>query len=383
MQSRTRPLPVLVLIAASLAGCDYLEAQPRQPSDASPAAAASGHAPPSGTAAEPATARGGDTAPVATSVATPASPTTPADDALVPFTGKVADGPTPATCALPGFTAPARYKLFAAGAYAGRKLDYQIDQSGHQATRIDVAVNHAGEPVVLMLGAYEPTVWNIGWTRETRIAGVLVSGYHRQAVAGLPADVPVLLSSYDNRGACGYFYVSQDRLEKLNPLAQRMFGRNVDMVYLAGNGSVTIGAATTPGALVTSPRVSPDAFRDPDAPLAGPAGLRDAVAKGLLREAAQADLAAWEQAFEARQRERGEVPPVAGQARASSRTSRGYLHNGYVVLKPMAVPAGLYGAHSASFIVPKGVPRPTGNLGHSTIYDFNTLTCAGTGCNRD
>jgi hypothetical protein len=51
-----------------------------------------------------------------------------------------------------------------------------------------------------------------------------------------------------------------------------------------------------------------------------------------------------------------------------------------VVLKPFRLPPGLYGAHSATFFVPKGVPRPTGELGHSVLYDFNTLTCAGTFC---
>jgi hypothetical protein len=58
------------------------------------------------------------------------------------------------------------------------------------------------------------------------------------------------------------------------------------------------------------------------------------------------------------------------------------MHNAYVVLGPFRLPEGLYGAHSATFFVPKGVPRPTGNLGHSVLYDFNTLTCAGVLCER-
>jgi len=40
-----------------------------------------------------------------------------------------------------------------------------------------VAVNQRGTPVVLMLGAYEPTVWNIGWTQGTQIVAVMASGY--------------------------------------------------------------------------------------------------------------------------------------------------------------------------------------------------------------
>jgi hypothetical protein len=86
-----------------------------------------------------------------------------------------------------------------------------------------VAVNNGGQPVVLILGAYEPTVWNIGWTTGTRILAVLVSGYHRQALAGLDPKVPTINSSYDNRGPCGYFYLGgSDGIEKLNPISRKL-----------------------------------------------------------------------------------------------------------------------------------------------------------------
>jgi hypothetical protein len=301
------------------------------------------------------------------------------EDELVPFGGRVGEGAaTPTACELPGFAAQSSFKLFAAGAYSGRDLDYQIDQSGNQATRIDVAVNYPAEPVVLMLGAYEPTVWNIGWSKQTRIAAVLVSGYHRQAVAGLPKEVPVLVSTYDNKGPCGYFYVSQGQIGRLNPVAVTVFGKKVDMVYLAKAGHVLIGDAMPPSALVTSSRITPDSFREADAPLAGEAGLRDAVTRGLLREARREDMDAWA-LVRASVVASADLPPIAGQT-APSRSGDGFFHNGYVVLKPMKIPAGLYGAHSATFFVPKGVPRPTGNLGHSKMYDFNTATCVGLTC---
>lgn len=305
-------------------------------------------------------------------------PSKPTDD-LVPFAGRVSDSPAESVCKVSGFSAPAGFKVYAAGAYAGRDLDYQIDQSGHQATRIDVAVNDAKHPVVLMLGAYEPTVWNIGWSSRTRIAAVLIGGYHRQVVAGLPENTPVLISSYDNKGPCGYFYVSQDQLGRLNPIAMKAFGQPVDMVYLAKNGSVSVGDAVSSSSLVTSSRIAPDSFRDTDAPPAGEAGLQDAVRRGLLREARSEDMAAW-MAVRATVANRG-LPPIAGQTRPTMPS--GSIHNGYVVLKPMKIPAGLYGAHSATFFVPKGTARPTGNPGHSQIYDFNTLACAGLACREE
>lgn len=335
---------------------------PAQIPDNSPAAAPTTASRPSARPANPATA---------------ASPVS-GEDKLVPFAAAmpIADA-LPSECLVPGFSAAGEFKVHAAGAYAGRKLDYQIDESGHQATRIDVAVNQAKTPVVLMLGAYEPTVWNIGWTQGTRIAAVLVSGYHRQAVAGLPADVPMLISSHDNKGPCAYFYVAQQQLPRLNPIAKQVFGRAVDMVYPATDGKVLTGNPPV-GELITSARVGPDSFADPQAPLAGAAGLQAAVSEGRLREARSEDMQAW---VAARAAIEPALPPVAGQL--APNRSQGTVHNGYVVLKPMRIPAGLYGAHSATFFVPKGVPRPTGNPGHSAIYDFNTLTCTGALCARD
>ena len=206
----------------------------------------------------------------------------------------------------------------------------------------------------------------------------MLSGYHRQVIAGLPADVPVINSSYDNRGPCGYFYVTQAKVASLNPVAKRIFGKPVDLVYLANNGSAMVGDPVGSGQLVTSSRIKPESFRDSSAPLAGPAGLADAVRRGLLREARNEDAQAWQQA-------RSELAPADQPRIANPSASRGgdmsiRMHNAYMGSKPMRLPAGLYGAHSATFFVPKGVQRPSGDPGHSAIYDFNTMTCVGAVC---
>ena len=283
-----------------------------------------------------------------------------------------------AVCGFDDLKLPEQFSVFAAGAYSGRKIAFQIDQSGHEGTQIDVAVNSPGKPVVLMLGAYEPTIWNIGWTPQTRIAAVLVGGYHRQAVAGLEQGTPLLNSSYDNKGACGYFYVTPDNLAPLNPLAKRVFGRGVDMVFPATNGKVVIGEPLAAGtALVTSSAITPESFHDRTAPIAGPAGIEDAVRKGLLRKATAADAEAWAEAVLQNAPQR-DLPPVAGQG--VPRPPKPGLHNAYVVLGPFTYPAGLYGGHSATFLIPKGVPKPAGNPGHSSVHDFNTLNCQGPLC---
>jgi len=271
---------------------------------------------------------------------------------------------------------PEDFTLLAAGNYSGRALDFQIDSSGHQATRMDVSVHSPGKAVALMLGAYEPTIWNIRWSSASNIVAVLVGGYHRQAVAGLPRDVPVVNSSYENRGPCGYFFVAQSELAKLNPLGRRVFGRNVDRVYLAKNGAVDVGEkAPDDVAWRFSPEVTAESFYDRNAPLAGPTGLADAVKRGVLRPATREDAEAWLKAL-ADANPNPDMPPVAGGVRPRGPS----LYNAYVVLKAFSYPAGLYGGHSATFFVPKGVPTPSGNPGHSAVYNFNSQKCVGAMC---
>lgn len=258
---------------------------------------------------------------------------------LGPFNAQPDPDVSRPTCSFADLKLPADVAVYAAGAYSGRTLGFQIDQSGHEARQIDVTVHSPNQPVVLMLGAYEPTVWNVGWSGKTKILAVLVGGYHRQAIAGLEPDTPRINSSYDNRGPCGYFYVTPDNLAPLNPLAKRVFERPVDMVFPAVKGKVLVGTPLAVGTpLVTSSSVRPESFRDTTAPLAGPAGVADAVRKGLLRKATAADADAWADAVLQNSPPR-DIPPVAGQ----------------------------------------GVPKPDGNPGHCGVYDFNTLSCQGPG----
>jgi len=290
---------------------------------------------------------------------------------------RVPGGPPP--CEFANLKLPNDYVVLASGAYSGRTLGFQIDQSGHEATQIDVLVNHPAKPVVLMLGAYEPTVWNISWAEGTRIAAVLASGYHRQVIAGLDKDTPTLISSYDNKNSCGYFYMAGDGLQLINPLSRRLFDQPVEMVYPSdGKGKAVVGAPPAKGTKVHASSANPpESYYDITAPIAGLPGLEDAEKKGLLRKATPADAEAWAEAV-ARNTPRRDVPPVAGE----KPKPRVGLYNAYVVLKPFTFPSGLYGGHSATFFIPQGVARPSGNPGHSSVYDFNSFKCTGALCAR-
>ena len=288
----------------------------------------------------------------------------------------------PAVCEFEDLQLPAGLKVYAAGAYSGRKLEFQIDQSGHVATQFDVAVNSSDNPVALLLGAYEPTIWNIGWSSGTNIVAVLVSGYHRQIASGLSSGVPIINSTRQNGAGCGYFYIGNSPNRSLNPISRRLFEKPVDLVYPGDReGRIVIGDALTEGTrLVTSADSSPESFRDESAPVAGLAGLADAVEKGLLRLATTADVDAWLVARALRM-PNSDVPPIAGQRMATHDLP--LSRNAYVVLEEFTYPAGLFGANSATFFIPGDVSTPKGNRGHSTLYVFKTFQCFGPLCQNN
>ena len=319
--------------------------------------------------------------PTPESAAPPATapvPASAADDAEAtkPFAFDAPAQPlrTALSCQFDGLVLPANTKVYAAGAYAGREANFQIDQSGHQATTLQVAVHEPNAPVALLLGAYEPTVWSIGWTQQTRIVAVLVTGYHRQQLTGLPDSVPLLISSYEDRGPCGYAYVGGEGSAKLNNVAREAFGRPVDVAYAAQDGRAAIGKLPPGAALVTDAAAKPvEAFQQKDAPLAGQAGIDAAIRAGTLRPATEADLQAWNRARGAA----GDVPRIVGADRARDSS---LPYRSYTVLKAFAIPAGLYGAHSATFFVTPGVPAPSGNPGHSQVRFIENGTCVGVTC---
>lgn len=297
----------------------------------------------------------------------------------------------PSVCGFPGVKFPENTIVLAAGGVGGKEIDFQIDQSGNVSTQIDVSVNYPDRPVALMLGASAPTIWNIGWTEETKIVAVFASGNNRQRVAGIKAGTSLLISSYYDNGPCN---TSEFSYEKLNlhdsfvasfgygqitnveqakveqKLSQILYSRPISSIFSVTDGKVFIGNPLKYGQqIITSLTTSPKSFYDKDAPLAGEAGLEQAVQKGILRRATLKDATKWitalREKYAIQHRQPPDIPPD--------------LDNAYVVLKKFTYPAGLYGGHSATFYIPEGVPPPTGDYGHSKIYDLNSITleCSG------
>ncbi|WP_346836714.1 lysozyme inhibitor LprI family protein [Microbulbifer sp. SAOS-129_SWC] len=269
-------------------------------------------------------------------------------------------------------------RVYAGGSYGGKRVGRSIDDSRHKTTQFEVIVNSPDKPVALILGAYEPSVWNISWTRGTKISAVVATGYYRQAVAGLPGNVPILVSSNDSDGPCGYLYIKQRYLKKINRLSGKVFNKDVSMVYYAKNGTLVLGDPIQSNLkLYQSDDTPVETFFDTPAPTVDAKSINDLLMLGLIRKATREDLDAWrERKTKFRDKD---LPPVApGFPIKSSDTIS--LHNAYVILGQITMPPGLYGGHSVNFFLPEGVPYPKGSLGHSGLFDFSTMTCTGIRC---
>jgi len=140
---------------------------------------------------------------------------------------------------------PKDFNVLAAGAYGGRELHYPLGDSGHGATQIDVTVVGQYKPFALMLGAYEPTFWNLSGVPASQVVAIYLSGYHAQRILGFPPNVPVISSSYEERkttSGCPYFYISSsnDGTRQLDATARRVFGRPVDRIYSGRDGAILV-----------------------------------------------------------------------------------------------------------------------------------------------
>jgi len=174
------------------------------------------------------------------------------------------------TCSFPEVTFPEKFKIYGAGNYAGYQINKQIDSSGHRATQFDIAVNSPGEPVVLLLGAYDPSIWNISWTEGTKILAVAVTGFSRQIVIGTPPDTPILIS---RSFPCAQTYSWGD-IVSLNRFSNEIFKREADGTFFSKNGKSVVGSPLKAGEqLLTSTFTSIDDFIDKAVPLAGQSRL--------------------------------------------------------------------------------------------------------------
>ena len=272
---------------------------------------------------------------------------------------------------------PADFTVQAVGIYEGDlDTDVRLEASGHETRGAEVVVNLPGQDVVLVLMAYDPVLWTVQRTADTRLAAVIVGGYHAQAVLGVERTTPLLITTHNGpRKDCGrhfYAYKASPELLAADARIKELTDRGIDRMWSNySGGRIHVGPAQGGVRLVSSDDYSAADYTDLEAFPSGQKGLDRLVEMGRLRLATQRDIDAWVDAASAAYRRFD--PSMKVEMPFQGRDT-------YVVLGPMEVPGGLYGAHSVSFLVPDGVPMPSGNAGHSTIYMIKDGGCRGPGC---
>ena len=233
-----------------------------------------------------------------------------------------------------------------------------------------------------MLSGLDPVVWDIQWTKGTDILGVMAFGQNRQAIAGLPNSTPIAIDTYNRCGEESVYtgYRDDSLLERLS---QQLFGKPLaefDSMYDAA--SFSFGEPLTEDSVVLSSNdTSVDSFMDSTAPRVRELGIQDAIDKGILRQATEADLKAWVNTHLQTEDLKYEGEAVTSEAEKKTlkdyliRSSMTNIEISYVVLNEFTYPAGLHGAYRKFFFVPEGVAKPQGNPGHSNIYDLSTGEC--------
>ncbi|NIJ22106.1 hypothetical protein FHS95_003817 [Sphingomonas naasensis] len=278
-------------------------------------------------------------------------------------------------CLPAGLLAGAR--IVALGAYEGRgSTDLAIGDGPHETGAIAVTGNPKGDPVVLVLTAYEATIWDLRRFPRRRLRAVLAFGHYDQAVAGVPSSIPVRFQRRGQSSPCGqtaYAYKGGRELERLAAAVTQATGRRIDDFqggYSATAFDVDRGAVGASGRPfdIGQIRASAEIRRERLLPKA--AGIAQLVAEGALRAAGPADIDALSEAL-TRASPTGYLAPVRPE------------HLGpraFVVLRPTAIPRGMYGAHSAVFLIPGDIEWPVDPGSHNTYYSLSSGKCRGPFC---
>jgi|GEM_PF-1831743 len=289
------------------------------------------------------------------------------------------EGPPPAGAAIFS-NLPARAKVFAFGVAnhnQAARVDVQIDPSTMKSSLIKITVNSPVNPAILLLQANDATIWHLNWTQGSQIAAVYISGRYKQVVSGLPQDIPVFISDQaDPANASLFSEFSPPLLDPagFNDLAQHLFQRDVEEFRRIKTGEKE-GLAGPPLAensrLESAEELDLEKFRLPPNPLSGKAGLRDALARGLIREITEEDIQQYTAA-------RAKVEGLSEELISFISGDPFYLAKGYVVLSPdFIIPDGLYdGYKAADYLLPPGMPEPKGPRRGFKIYSYDQLKAA-------
>jgi hypothetical protein len=269
------------------------------------------------------------------------------------------------------------------GAYeGGGETRLSIESNESVVGRIKLHASASGGPIILVLSAYDPVVWDFSQFPVNRIRAVFATGYSDQAVAALPEHIPLQLNSHNTPNTqCGkpsYAYKGGEALDGLTENVAMIFGRGPDSFQgtyapksFNVDGQAINAALYVDDALSNNIRAARNVSVDSISPR--DAGLVQLVNAGKIRPANANDIALLSKALTA-------ASPSGSLAPIEVESSIGYRL--YVVLAPTTLPKGMYGGNLANFIIPSGVPMPTDPGSHNTYFRLADGSCMGPMCNH-
>jgi len=231
-----------------------------------------------------------------------------------------------------------------------------------------VVIESGTQPLYLVIIGWQRAIWQFEGAVE-RVQHLVLGGITPARGPGVPAGAVGIAKdriSFADAGKCGTFWVNMNQRypDLVRERGKLLFGRAPDALLQAAE----LGTLHLPSGQVT-PRPEKAVwsktiqFDESNAELGlmrrvvlrfYPGGVVDFAPESVV--AGQA-VALYEV-----------LPEAAGLLQltiqgALVRNAKGE----YVVQRPMRFPAGLAGGHAVRFLVPKGVPRPTGDPGHSRV----------------
>ena len=269
---------------------------------------------------------------------------------------------------------PSEFEVYAVGKYSGiTSSDYQLGNSGHSTKIIEVVVNKPNIPIVLVLMAYDPVIWKVSHTKESNVIGVVLAGYHSQALLGLPSTTPKILAIHEEKSECKYFYAYKagKELDQAINNIKSITGQDLaELLTTPTNNKFHIGSSkiNNPSSLLFSTESSISDYTNIDKFPSGQKGLDTLVELEKIRLATQSEISAWVEKASSKYQKYNQELKVSHHMR------RGRT---YIILDNFKLPTGLAGAHSRSFIVPVNQNLPSGPRGHNTFYHMATGKCTG------
>ena len=228
-----------------------------------------------------------------------------------------------------------------------------------------VIIEPGPEPLYLVMIAWDRVIWQFEGAVE-RVKRVILAEAGVNEREGPPVGATGLAKevvTVSGSGRCGIFWVNMNKknLKEAQERTKLLFGREADVMVASENmwnlrlPSGTVSVPSQADQSKTFPDLDPN-WRSVRGDLLTfyPGGLMRVDAAAVIGGQAATNYDV--------------LPEQAGllQLLIDGALVRGERGD-FVVTRQTRFPAGLAGSHAVRFIVPKGVPRPAGDPGHSKV----------------